>query len=649
MVDLPCQTVPELLAWRVRQSPQAIACHERTPHGRWRSYTWQEVAAQVAVTAAGLASMGVVGRSGAERPPIVAVLGRTSFTWWVIELATYHCGSVLAGLDPRLPHSQVLELLASIRPSLVFTDDEALARQLDTQYACGRATPRWLPETCGWPWFAWGTRYDWPWHADNATVGGNSDGPESAACTCAADAPLLSPLAAPQAVCDPQFDTATDACETESQPLVPLPQPAPHSHATLLFTSGTSGPPKHLLFRHEQLLLACRSICQAFPELGPADATLCWLPMAHLFQRVMNLAAIAVGGSVFFEPEPAQIVQSLREAEPTVFVGVPRFYERLHAGIEERLARAPWWQRWLVRYALARHSGRFCRPARRGLGGLLDRWLDRHVLAHLREAMGRRLRFAITGSAPTAVWLLEFFEQMGVLVLEAYGVSENAVPLATNRPRAFRFGSVGLPMPGNELRTSVDGEVEVRGPGLFAEYAHAEGQPPGFTPDGFYRTGDCGWFDDQGFLHLRGRLNEQIKVSTGRWLSPARIEQAYLHSPYVEQIIVFADGRQPPAALIYPSQAALRAAETQVQGATSAGDVRRLIETELARQSENLAPHERVQRFALLEHPLSVANGELTLLMKPRRTEIARRYADVLAQLGCASSPPADVAEVRVQ
>lgn len=647
MVDLTCQTVPELLAWRVRQSPQAIACHERTSAGQWRSYTWQEVAAQVAVTAAGLASMGMVGRRGAEGPPIVAVLGRTSFTWWVIELATYHCGGVLAGLDPRLPHRQVLELLARIRPSLLFSDDEALAQQLDAHYACGHAMPRWLPQTWGSPWFAWRTCHDWPWQTASRNMRFGIGAPQAEACAHFTDALLRSTLVAPQAVCDPQYDTAADACETESEPLVPPPQPAPQSLATLLFTSGTSGPPKGLLFRHQQLLLACHSICQAFEELGPADATLCWLPMAHLFQRVMNLVAIAVGGSVFFEPEPTQIMHSLREVEPTVFIGVPKFYERLHTGIEERLARRAWWQRRLVRYALMRHAGRFRRPARRGLGGLLDRWLDRRVLAELRETMGRRLRFAIIGSAPAPVWLLEFFEQVGILLLEAYGVSENAVPLAANRPSAFRFGSVGLPMPGNELRTSANGEVEVRGPGLFAEYAHAEAQPRPFTPDGFYCTGDCGWFDDQGFLHLRGRLNEQIKVSSGRWLSPARIEQAYLHSPYVEQIVVFADGRQPPVALIYPSQAALRA-PVQGEGAASASGLHCLIAAELARQSEMLGPHERVHRFVLLEQPLSVANGELTLLMKPRRTEIARRYADVLAQLGYARSPLTEAAEARV-
>ena len=644
MFDPALQTVPQLLAWRVRESPHATACCERTAAGAWQAYTWQQVAAQVSAVAAGLIGLGISPPRGAERAAIVAVLGRTSYTWWVIELATYHCGGVVAGLDPRLPQDRVHELLERLRPALVLTDDEPLACRLETAGAWRRATPRWLPPTAGRRWFALISSHPAPGRgqrADDRTV----DGPHAALALGAGahgteHARLLADPA--HAAADAQFDTASDACDTESQPLVPPPPPLPHAPATLLFTSGTSGPPKCLLFRHEQLLLACRSICEAVPDLGPDDATLCWLPLAHLFQRVMNLVAVAVGGSISFEPEPAQIMQSLREVEPTIFIGVPKFYERVHAACQERLAAAPWWRRWLVCWALARHAGRFRRPRRRGVGRLIDDWLDARVLSRLRHTMGRRLRFAITGSAPAPVWLLEFFERIGVLVLEAYGISENTVPLAANRPGAFCLGSVGQPMPGNELRISPDGEVQVRGGGVCSGYLNLPDLEPAltlplpFTRDGFFRTGDRGRFDVHGYLHLEGRLNELVKVSTGRWLSPARMEQRYLTSPYIEQVVVFADARQPPVALIYPGPAARRRALSSAQGQPDPDGLRRLIAAELARLETGLEAHERLAGFALLEEPLSVAAGELTPLFKPRRAEIARRRAALLEKLGYA-------------
>ncbi|MCL6502553.1 MAG: AMP-binding protein [Pirellulales bacterium] len=647
MVDSLCQTVPELLAWRARQSPHAPACHERETSGAWRSYTWEELASQVALSAAGMAELGLHGRRETLRRPVVAVAGRTSYTWWVIELAAYHCGCVVAGIDPRLPHDEILKLLRGLCPLAVFTDDERLRDTLDLHFAYHRLAPRWLPRTGSRAWLVLHAGNGRPWsHAAGADAREilSDDGTSGADWQLGDTVPQAAPPAAnvPTASCLTACDTTAEACDTEPQPLIPPPIPTPQSPATLLFTSGTSGPPKALLFRHEQLLLACRSIAQAFPDLGPDDTTLCWLPMAHLFQRVMNLLAVSVGGSVYFEPETAQIARSVHEVEPTIFIGVPKFYERLHAAFEQRMASAPWWQRRLVSWALARHAGRFRRAARRGPGGWIDRWLDRHALAPVRNALGRRLRFAITGSAPTPLWLLEFFEQLGILLLEAYGISENSVPLAANRPDAFCFGSVGLPLAGNEIRISAEGEVQVRGGGMCAGYVHMPAlqpaQPPQMpvTPDGFLCTGDCGWFDEQGFLHLQGRLNELVKISTGRWLSPARMEQRYLTSPYIEQVVVFADGREPPVALIYPSQAAReRAQQAAGHGQTAAADaLRSLISAELERLEADLAAHERVARFALLDEPLSVAAGELTLLFKPRRAEIARRHAVRLAELG---------------
>jgi long-chain acyl-CoA synthetase len=243
--------------------------------------------------------------------------------------------------------------------------------------------------------------------------------------------------------------------------------------------------------------------------------------------------------------------------------------------------------------------------------------------------MGGEVSWMISGSAAAPLWLLEFFHGIGLPLLEAYGITENPVPVAANRRNMFRLGSVGRPFALNDVRISPDGEVIVKGPAMFSGYL-GEGMPAAcLTADGYYRTGDIGRFDADGFLYLTGRLNEIVKTSTGRRVSLAAVEGVYRRSPYIDQIVIVGANRPYLVALIGTNNdaasATLRTAPERTGGA-----LLDLVEQELASLGAALPAHEQLGAFALLPGPLSVEAGELTANLKPRRDAIAARHAPVI-------------------
>ncbi len=375
-----------------------------------------------------------------------------------------------------------------------------------------------------------------------------------------------------------------------------ITEPTADDPATLIYTSGTTGTPKAIEFSHRQLLVACMSILDAFPELQPGDRTLCWLPMSHLFQRMVNLIAIARGLTIHFTDDPQKIMLHLEEAKPSFFAAVPRFFEKLADQLHENPEQ--------------RHD-----------------WFS-------------SVKIAVTGSAPMPPRLLEFLHDRGLLVLEAYGLSENAVPIAVNRTGAFRFGSVGKVLATNEVRLTDDGEILVRGPGVFHGYRGTGGPSEGFTDDGFFHTGDCGHFDREGFLYLTGRKSDMIKTSTGCRVAPARLEAIYGRCPLVEQVVIVGNGRKYLSALVTLNVPAVQESIERCGRSLPAGtqlsrspEVKRLVEECLAGLGNGLASHERPVAVALLPRPLSVSEGELTSAHKLRRAQIERNYSEIIDSL----------------
>lgn len=443
--------------------------------------------------------------------------------------------------------------------------------------------------------------------------------------------------------------TGSDAAVSLSrmlEPLVDAPgewdRAEPDDTATILFTSGTTGEPKGIAYTHRQMCLTVSALLDGFADIREGSHLACWLPLANIFQRMVNICAIGRGAQIFYVEDPREIMRWIARIDPRIFIGVPRFYEKLYAGIEERIAMAPVWMRRVVRWAMAAGSTR-AKALRHGdEPGALDRLrftvADALVLRRIRRVMGSELRYMISGSAPMPRSLLERFDALGFAVLEGYALSENVIPIATNTPAAMRFGTVGKPMRGNEVTIAADGEVKVRGPGVFAGYYGEAAAPDSVDADGFLSTGDLGEIDPDGFLTLTGRKSEIVKTSTGRRIAPVHVESVLRQAPAVEHAVVFGAGRAALVALISVAPAFVADASAG-EGDDGDDDERKLLATcarlraDLRRVAQELPNWQRPEGLVVTTRSLTIEAGELTSNLKLRRPAIEQTYATYLGEL----------------
>jgi long-chain acyl-CoA synthetase len=322
--------------------------------------------------------------------------------------------------------------------------------------------------------------------------------------------------------------------------------------------------------------------------------------------------------------------------EPHLFIGVPRFYEKLYAGMIEKINQGSAWQQALVAWSLrvgesytdVLRSGKRPNRLRRLYHGLADLL----VLQRLRSVMGANLRYMVSGSAPMPLWLLERFHTMGLLVLEAYGMSENAIPVAANRLDAYRFGTVGRPMSGCEVRLANDGELMVRGPGVISSY-YGEEQAGLLDADGYLASGDYATIDADGFITLIGRKSEIIKTATGRRIAPAGIESFLLKVPTVESAAVFGAGRPFLVAVVVVPTEALSLMVGENTGKSSLMAYCEWICPEFAKYLAPLPDYKRPAGLVVTTRPFTSEGGELTINLKLRRRNIAKCYAGELETL----------------
>lgn len=377
--------------------------------------------------------------------------------------------------------------------------------------------------------------------------------------------------------------------------------------ATIVFSSGTSDRPKGIVYTAAQIGLAITAILGTFPELDDTRRTACWLPLSNLFQQIVNLCAFKVGAPIYFVEDPRQITQLLPQIKPIVLVGVPRFFDKAHQSIRSRLRSLPW-PLPLIAGFLLRHAG--SQTATQRFWAIIAK----PVFAPVRQAFGGQLAFFISGSAALPPHLLQQFDALGLPIYEAYGLSENIIPISVNRPGAHRFGSVGKPLEQNELKIAEDSELWCRGPGICRQYAGSD-EPPARDPDGFLATGDFADIDADGFLWLKGRKADTFKTSTGRLISPMEVEAPMLAIDGVDQVLVFGENRPFLVALITmrapcPDEDAMLSLIDQLSHAVSV-----------------LADYKQPAGVILSRRPFSMSDGELTANLKLRRKAIAARYA----------------------
>jgi long-chain acyl-CoA synthetase len=415
----------------------------------------------------------------------------------------------------------------------------------------------------------------------------------------------------------------------------------PGDPATIVYTSGTTGPPKGCVLTHANCVAAV-GLYRARLELAQDSVVFMFLPLAHVLARVTLWVALDVGGTVaFWSGDPARLLEDLQEASPTHLPSVPRVFEKVHTRALAAAQDGGPLRRRVFDMALAlgarARSAERSRPHGPGRAlRLAHGAADRLVLERVRALFGPDLRVALSGAAPLSREVLEFFDACGVLILEGWGLTETCAAGTLNTPDVHRFGSVGLPLPATELAIAEDGEVLVRGPSVFAGYHEDEtATAEVFAPGRWLRSGDLGHVDEDGFLTITGRKKDLIITSSGKNVAPGLIEAALRESRWISQAVVGGDRRPYLVALLTldPDEAPALAAELGMDAdlPAMAADprVRARLAAEVDAANARFARIEQVKRFAILDHDLSQAAGELTPTMKVKRAVVEDRYGEL--------------------
>lgn len=411
--------------------------------------------------------------------------------------------------------------------------------------------------------------------------------------------------------------------------------------ATVIYTSGTTGLPKGAVLTHGNILSNLEGVLEALPVYED-DVFLSFLPLSHVFERTCGqFYALSVGATIYYAESVEKVPENLREIKPTVVPSVPRLYEKMYDRVRTTISEAPRLRRKLFDAAI--NAGKRKYAIERGGGGvgralgLQLKLYDRLVFRKLREAVGGRVRFFVSGGAKLNAEVGEFFYAAGVRVMEGYGLTETSPVISCNRLERPRFGTVGLPLSNLEVRLSEEREVLVRGPSVMRGYLdNEEANAESFTEDGYFKTGDIGEFDEAGYLKITDRAKNLIVLSTGKNVAPQPIETALVATQHISQSVVLGDGRKYVSALIVPDyEAVRRSLDTDIPDERLCEEerVRSLVEKDVEAATKGFADYERPKRFAILPREFSQEEGELTPTLKVKLRVVREHYAEVIERL----------------
>jgi long-chain acyl-CoA synthetase len=417
----------------------------------------------------------------------------------------------------------------------------------------------------------------------------------------------------------------------------------PDDICTLIYTSGTTGPPKGCVISHGNYRAMLDMVLEV-GALGDDELTYLYLPLAHSFALLIQFGTVALGATLaYWERDPLKIIPNLGEVKPTYFPSVPRIFEKIYTAATANAEKAGGLKKAIFNWAI--RVGRKVRELERQgkePGFLLRRQYkvaDEQVLSKIRGLFGGRLKLAVSGAAPINPEILRFFDAAGVLVVEGWGMTETSTAATIATSEDFKFGTVGRPFPGCEVKLAADGEILVRGPNVFKGYYKNPEATQETLVDGWLRTGDIGEIDDEGYVKITGRKKDIIITAGGKNITPANIEAEVKQHPLVSQCVVIGDRRPYLVALLTldPEEAVTYAKEhglPEDPEALAANDrVRAAIQQHIDRINERFARVEQVKKFRILPRDLSQESGELTPTMKVKRNVVADKYAGEVESL----------------
>jgi long-chain acyl-CoA synthetase len=589
-------SVPRMFFDRVAATPNTEAFRYPDNDG-WTSVTWQQVGDRVDLIAAGLVSLGI---NPEDR---VALASGTRYEWVVVDFGILAAGAATTTVYPSTNAEDVAFIVANSGSRIVVAENQTQVDKLVEH------------------------RAELPAVEKVVIIDGKGDGNwvitleelEQQGKQLLADTP--------NAVTE-----RVDAIRAEQL-------------ATLIYTSGTTGKPKGVRLTHEAWTYTASAL-DSLGVLSDKDLNYLWLPLAHSFGKVMLALPLVIGFPTVIDGRVDKIVENLAIIRPTFMGAVPRIFEKVHGRITEMMAEDGGVKKRLFDWAVgiglqvsrAKQAGHRVSP----LLAAQNKLADRLVFSTIRQRFGGRLRFFISGSAALDRDVAQWFDAVGVVVLEGYGLTETSAASSLNRPQAYRFGTVGWTFPDTEVKIADDGEVLLKGPGVMSGYHDLpEATAEAIDADGWFHTGDIGELDAEGFLRITDRKKDMFKTSQGKYVAPSAIAATFKGlCPFASEIIVYGESKPYCVALVSLDGEAIREwADRNGMDDKSfseiAGDekTKEMIGGYVDTLNKHLNRWEQVKRFTIIDRELTVESGDLTPSLKLKRKSVVESFHDILDRL----------------
>jgi len=591
-------TIPHRILDLAQSRPNQPAYYAKAG-GEWRPTTWRQYVDEIRIAARAMISLGF------ERGDKVCVLGFNRPEWVIFDHAAMMAGGVAAGIYTTCSPDEVQYIVHHAEAKLVLVENEDQWKKIDAR------------------------RADLPLVKQVVMMKGAAQ----------VDDPLVLSWEAfcAKAEATPQttLDERVDKIEQDEL-------------ATLIYTSGTTGPPKGVMLSHRNLAWTA----QCLVDLQGAEAGDCglsYLPLSHIAEQMVSIHGPATSGAaVYFAESIEKVADNIKEVQPTIFFGVPRIWEKFHAGVSAKLTQAAGAKKYLVAW-----TRMVCTEVnhRRAAGEMIPPLLEAQyklvkklVLDKLKPALGMgRARFCVSGAAPIAADVLEFFASLDILIFEVYGQSEDTGPTTLNIPGRTRLGSVGPALPGVQVKIAEDGEILVKGPNVFLGYYKDPAATADTLVDGWLHSGDLGEIDRGGFLSITGRKKDIIITAGGKNIAPKNIEAAIKQSPLVSEAVVIGDRRKFLSALITLDEEAVTKLLPGGNGAAAKAHESPAIRAELQRVIDDvnstLARVEQVKKFTVLPRQFGIDTGELTPTLKVKRKIVNQNFAHEIEAMYAEAAP----------
>ena len=580
--------VPDMLAKRALLHPDQVAVEQRTSVGSTRSLTTSELQRQVEYTACGLIGLGV------QAGDAVAILAPTSYEWLLLDLALLSIGAITVPIYESDSSAQIEHILTDAHVTRVFT---ATTQQAELVHSVA-----------------------------------------------------------------PEYTVAVDSFDRGAQRMIARAATgitienveqrratiSSSDIATIIYTSGTTGKSKGVMLHHSNFIEQLYAHQIKYPFITNRDVSMCFLPLNHILEKAWSYLCLSMGCQVAVLSDPKRILEVLPMVRPSMMGNVPRFWEKVYIGVQDKINRSPKPLRYVLRHAIQVGDRYFFDFVNEGKKAplflkLLYKLYDKTLFAKVKKAIGlQRGRFFPTAGASVSPEILRFLRSINVPMCVGYGLSETTATVSSQPMVGFDLESIGTIMPALEVKIDPEtSEILIKGPTVTTGYYNnPEANAEAFTEDGFFRTGDAGRMEN-GVLYFTERIKDLFKTANGKYIAPQMLEGLLTVDPLFEQVAIIADGYKFVSALIYPNWEVLR------REAAERGVSRDLSEEELSKQHEvhrlvmahveaalsSVAQYEKVKKFHLMTTPFSLESGELTNTLKLRRKVVAEHYASEIAHM----------------